>query len=303
MPVQEILISLTPILLYFGLGLLLRRTGFADGSHARFLLKFVFFITLPCLVLLKISATVLTQEKLVLPVINIAINFGCMLVTLFVARFLHIDRRTLGSMLLSAMILNNVFMFPFILAGFGDAAFADAVLFDLGNGIMMAVFTYGLAFRYGPAEHSTRTLIGKTMQSPLIWALILAVALSVTSTPLPPLSRSFLSPLAEMTGPLILISLGLFFSPKMKNLHLVAITIAIRVLFGLAAGIGLAWLLDLSATSFTVVVLCAAAPVGFNALTFASLAKLDTELAANILSISLFLGVIYVPILMYLLQT
>jgi hypothetical protein len=297
---QEILTSLTPIFLYFGLGLLLRRTGFADGNHARFLLKFVFFVTLPCLVLLKVSTTVLTQEKLVLPFINIAINFGCMFVTLFVARFVHIDRRTLGSMLVSTMILNNVFMFPFILTAYGDAAFADAVLFDLGNGIMTAVFTYGLAFRYGPAEHSTRTLISKTLQSPLIWALLLAVVLSVTSTELPRLSRSFLAPLAEMTGPLILISLGVFFSPKMKNLQLVAVTIAIRVLLGMAMGIGLATLMGLSGTTFTVVALCAAAPVGFNALTFASLAKLDTELAANILSISIFLGVIYVPILMYL---
>jgi predicted permease len=91
-----------------------------------------------------------------------------------------------------------------------------------------------------------------------------------------------------------------FFSPKMKNLQLVAVTIAIRVLLGMAMGIGLATLMGLSGTSFTVVALCAAAPVGFNALTFASLAKLDTELAANILSISIFLGVIYVPILMYL---
>jgi predicted permease len=80
----------------------------------------------------------------------------------------------------------------------------------------------------------------------------------------------------------------------------IALTLAIRVLIGMAAGIGLAMLMGLSGTTFTVVALCAAAPVGFNALTFASLAKLDTELAANILSISIFLGVLYVPVLMCL---
>jgi hypothetical protein len=299
---QAILLSLTPIFLYFALGLLLGRSGFADRHHARFLLKFVFFITLPCLVLLKISDTVLTQEKIVLPFINIAINFCCMFVTLLISRFMHINKQALGSMLVSAMIVNNVFMFPFILAGLGDEAFADAVLFDFGNAIMTAVFTYGLAFRYGPGAHSTRTLVAKTLQSPLIWALILAVTLSVTSTGLPPMSRSFLSPLGEMTGPLILISLGVFFSPKMENLLLVTITVAIRMLVGMMTGIGCATLMGLSGTTFTVVALCAAAPVGFNALTFASLAKLDTELAANILSISIFAGVIYVPILMYLFQ-
>lgn len=299
---QEILTSLIPVFLYFFLGLLLRRVGFADTNHARFLLKFVFFISLPCLVLLKISETTLTQEKIALPFINIVINFSCMAVTLLVARLKHIDRRTLGSMLVSTMVINNVFMFPFILAAYGDAAFADAVLFDFGNAVMTAGITYGMAYRYGPEGHTTSTLIAKTLRSPLVWALILAVVLSVSATEIPRIGRSFLSPLGQMTSPLILISLGLFFSPKMENLLLVTITLAIRIFVGLAVGTGIAALLGLSGTTFAVVALCAAAPVGFTALTFASLAKLDTELSANILSISILLGVIYVPVLMYLFQ-
>ena len=215
---QGILIKLIPIFLYFGMGIAFRRLGFADTSHARFLLKFVFYVSLPCLVLLKVSETTLSQEKIVLPFINIAINLACMSATLLLSRLKHIDRQTLGSMLVSTMIINNVFMFPFILAGYGDDAFADAVLFDFGNAIMAAGFTYGLAFRYGPEESTTRTLITKTLRSPLVWAVVLAVILSVSATEIPPIGKNFLSPLGQMTSPLVLISLGLFFSPKLENL-------------------------------------------------------------------------------------
>jgi predicted permease len=298
----ELLISLTPVFLFFGLGLLLRTLGFADTSHARFLLKFVFYISLPCLVLLKISETTLTQEKIALPFINIAVNLACMFVTLLVARLKKIDRRTLGSMLVSTMIVNNVFMFPFILAGYGDDAFADAVLFDFGNAVMSAGFTYGLSFRYGPEGHTTGTLIAKTLRSPLVWALVLAVTFSTSATEIPRIGKSFLAPLGQMTSPLILISLGLFFSPKMEKLMLVTIALAIRIFVGIAIGAGIAMVLGLSGMTFAVVVLCSAAPVGFNALIFSSLAELDTEFAANILSISVFLGVLYIPVLMYLFQ-
>jgi hypothetical protein len=80
---------------------------------------------------------------------------------------------------------------------------------------------------------------------------------------------------------------------------MLSLTLAIRVGAGLCLGILIASLLGLQGLPFIVVTLCAAAPVGFNALTYASLAKLDTELASNAVSISILLGVIYIPLLMY----
>lgn len=299
---QEILANLLPVFGYFALGLLLRAVGFADAGQARFLLKFVFFVTLPCMVLVKIAAVTLSGDKVLLPLINIGVNLACMALVLLLARVRNIKRSELGSMLISAMIVNNAFMFPFILAGFGDAGFADAVLFDFGNAILTATLTYGLAFRFGPDNHGTGTLIVKTLQSPLIWSLLLAVLLSLGQIPLPRLALGFLAPLGDMTSPLILIALGVFFSPRFGRLGLIGLTLAVRMLAGLAVGWGLGRLLGLEGSTLAVVALCSAAPVGFNALTFASLAKLDTELAAEILSLSIFLGVIYIPVLMFLFQ-
>jgi predicted permease len=297
---SDILVKLSPIFLFFALGILLKVVRFAGTHNADFLLKLVFFVTLPALVLLRLSQTTITVDKIYLPLINIAINLCCMAVTLMVARFTHIERKTMGAMLVSTMIANNVFMFPFIMAGFGSTGFADAVLFDFGNGLTTATITYLVAFRYGSEQAGRSTaMILKLVQSPLFWAFMAAIGMSFLSIGLPAFLSQFLDGIGQMTSPLILIALGIFFRPQFANFSLVSFTIAIRVGLGLAVGVGLARALGLHGQTLAVVMLCSAAPVGFMALTFASIAQLDKAFASRVVSVSILLGVIYVPILMY----
>lgn len=297
---SAIFVKLSPIFLFFLLGIFLNRVRFADADNADFLLKLVFFVTLPALVLLRLSQTPITVDKLYLPLINIIINVCCMAVTLAVARFTRLERKTVGAMLVSTMIANNVFMFPFIMAGFGGTGFADAVLFDFGNGLTTATITYLVAFRYGSEQAGRSTaMMHKLVQSPLFWTFMVAIAMSVFSIGLPAFLSQFLNGVGQMTSPLILIALGIFFRPQFTGLKLVSFTILIRVGFGLAVGVGLARALGLHGQTFAVVALCSAAPVGFMALTFASIAQLDRAFASRVVSVSILLGVIYVPILMY----
>jgi predicted permease len=296
---QETLLKLIPIFLFFGLGILLKRLKFAEPAQGDFILKFVFFITLPALILLTLSKTSIDLEKISLPFINIAVNFSCMLCTLVVAKFIKMERETVGAMLVNTMIVNNAFMFPFILAGFGGEGFAVAALFDFGNAVMTATFTFALAFKYGGEGHTSKTMIMKVIKSPLFWALALAIILSVSGTALPVVAVNFLEPLGNMTAPLILISLGIFFSPKLLHWKLVTVTLLIRMVLGLVIGFSIATLLGLEGTVFAVVCLCSAAPIGFNSLTFSSLAKLDVEYTSSAVSVSILIGMFYIPFLIY----
>src|SRR5690606_4912163 len=144
----EIFLQLAPIFLYFLIGVLLRRAGVADRSHGDFVLWLAFFVTLPLLILTSVSETRLTADKALLPVANIVVNVLCLGVALLATRPMRLARPTQGSIALSTMIVNNAFMFPFILAIYGDTGFADAVLFDFGNALMVATVTYATAFRY-----------------------------------------------------------------------------------------------------------------------------------------------------------
>ncbi len=297
----ETYIQLFPLVFMFLLGVVLRRIRFAEVEHGQFLLKFMFFITLPALVFLKITQVDLDSRTLLLPLANVGVNLACMAATLAVAPLFSLRRQTLGAMLVCTMITNNAFMFPFILAIYGDEGFAYAVLFDFGNAVVTSTLTYALAFKYGPDAQTSRTLITKTMKSPLVWALIAAVTLSFLGIAVPEMITIVLEPLGSMTTPLILISLGILFTPRLDKLSLLFTTLFIRMGFGLAIGIGIAALLGLEGLAFTVVALCAAAPIGFNALTFSALAGLNTEFTSSAVSASILLGLFYLPLLMFLL--
>ena len=294
----DFLIQLAPIYLYFGLGIVLKATGAADTSHGEFMLRLVLLVTLPLLILATVPMTPITPNKAILPLGSIAISFACMLITLLLIKIFSVERKQAGAMLVSTMILNNTYMFPFILMVYGNEAFADAILFDFGNALLMSTYIYIMAFKYGGEEHAGMEMLMKLAKSPFVWAIVASLALAIIGMPLPQPVYTAINPVAQMTGPLILIALGLYFSISMTDLKLVGLTIFVRMGMGLLFGIAIANYLKLGENTFIVVALCGAAPVGFNALSFSSAAKLDTSLSISAVSISILAGLVYIPLLM-----
>ena len=116
---STILFQLLPIFAYFGLGMLIKRAGVAERAQGDFLLRFVFFVTLPLLILTSVPNLVFTTEKALLPLINIGVNLFCMGLAWLAIRLRKLDRKSAGTLLVNTGILNNSFMFPFILAIYG----------------------------------------------------------------------------------------------------------------------------------------------------------------------------------------
>jgi malate permease and related proteins len=297
---SEIILKLAPIFFFFLIGVVLRRVGLAQRSDGDFALRLAFFVTLPLLILLTLHDATLSAEKAWLPVANIVVNFLCLGTMLVVTRPIHLPRATVGAMAMNTMIVNNAFMFPFILAVYGESGFADSVLFDFGNAIMVATVTYAMAFRFSDEPYDKFSMLKRIAKGPLFWALAIGVTLSTTATPLPEVVVTVINPVAQMTAPLILIALGIFFSLTLKQLRLVGLTLFIRMGLGFLFGLGFATLVGLEGDTFVIVALCSGAPIGFMALTFSSLAKLDTDLTTTAVSLSILLGLIYVPLLMLL---
>jgi predicted permease len=295
-----ILFDVAPIFVYFLIGVLLRSLRLAERSHGDFVLRLAFFVTLPLLILLTLPNATLTADKLMLPLANIVVNVLCFAAMLLLTMPLGLPRPALGALAMNTLIVNNAFMFPFVLAIYGESGFADAVLYDFGNAIMVATVTYAIAFRYSDETYQPWVMLKRIAGSPLLWALAIGVALSVTGTVIPDEIVPVIEPVARMTAPLILIALGIFFSLETRQFRLVGLSLAIRMGLGLAFGAGFAFLVGLDGQTFVVVALCSAAPIGFMALTFSSMARLDTELTASAVSLSILLGLIYIPLLLLL---
>lgn len=293
------LASLSPLLAYFLVGLLLRRTGVLRGDQAEVLLRLVFFVTLPPLAFLAVSDVALTRASLLLPVAGFGVDLACVGIALLCARLLAWPDRVAAGVALAAGIANMVFTFPFVLAALGREALAEAVLFDLGNAVFVATVANGMAASRGDAPVSRAAAVIRLLRTPLFIALVAAIIFSAGSLPVPAIVRAVLSPLAAATIPLTIVALGLAFSLRRLAGGLPGFATAIRMAGGLAAGLVLVGVLGFEGSTAVVVVASAAAPIGFNAVTFAAIGRLDTEQVAAAVSLSVVIGMLTTSLLLW----
>jgi hypothetical protein len=292
--------SLLPILVYFLIGIILRRSGLAGSSEAAFLFRLILYVTLPALVFQTISVATLTSDSILLPVTGLAINLVCLSAAVLYARATSLSMQATGVLVLGAAITNGVFVFSFVLMGLGPEALAEAILVDLGNAVFVSTFAYSAASHFGSSRKSSvAASLLRTARSPLFIALAIALVCALGGIRPPAMATQVLSPLAAATIPLTIVALGISFSNVTLRDPLPVRTVFLRMPLGLAAGLFFVWLFAFAGTTATVVLIAAASPIGFTSVTLASVAKLDTEKAVSALSISVAIGLVSTTILLW----
>jgi len=294
-----LLAKLLPIFVYFFIGVMLRKSQIAGAPQGVFMTKMVFYITMPALILLTVSNTPMTGERWVLPLANLFVDLACFAIAWAYARWRGITGIKAGCLVIGSSLVNSVFMFPFILAFFGEAGVAEGLLFDFGNVIALATVVYGAAFRYSGQTIDTVQTIVKVLSSPVVFALILAIVVSVAGWQIPAVVVNVLRPLGNMTTPILLIGLGLMFAIKPEHYSLLPVGVVIRYVGGFVSAVFIAKVLGFSGDTFAIVVLMGTAPIGFMSVTLASIAKLDVEFATSMGSASVVLGLVVIPLLVW----
>lgn len=296
-------LSLLPIFAWFAVGVVLRRTGLAGRSEGGFLFRLIFFVTLPALAFEAIVDMQVSGELILLPATAFLVNGVCMAAASAYVQWKGLPARNAGAVVLGAGITNMAFMFPFIQSVLGDQALAAAILFDTGNAIFVATIGYLVALGYGDAnDTSMTTSLVKTLRTPLFIAIALAIVLNVSGVDVPSQVGAILSPLGRMTMPLILIALGITFSPATLRGALPVATVAMRMVVGLAVGLLVVVLWRPDGLLATIVIASAAAPIGFSSVTLASVADMDAEQATGALSLSIAIGLVSTPVLLWALS-
>jgi predicted permease len=238
----------------------------------------------------------MTMEFVYLPVIAVCIIAIMYVLSFLAGRAFKLPSPTMGVLIVGTMILNNGFLYPFIIAAYGDEGLARILTLDVLNGFLAFTWVYYLACRYGSNSSNRKVLIKKFLSSPPIWAIIISIILNVTGRQIPPVISGTFEILGDLTIPLIMLALGIYFTPKLIRPLPIFTGIAIRMLIGLLLGFAFAEIFGLTGLTRNIVLLGASAPIGFNTLTFASLEDLDKEFAASLLSFSIVIGMIYVPL-------
>ena len=296
----DILIKIIPVVLLFALGYILKLLKIIKAEYADFLLRIVFYVCLPSLIIHTVGKSNLNLQYALLPLSAALIIICTFLFTLILLPFLKMDKKSKGVFLIGTMILNCGFLIPFVYAVYGEEGLTALLIFDLANAFIVYTFIYYLACRYADHQPEGKRIGKKLINSPPVWSLFIALFISIMNISLPVPVDSFLKITGDTTIPLLLIALGAFFDPRIIHFKEMTMVLFIRFGGGLLLGLFFSFLFRLEGLYRIIVILGAAAPVGFNTLTFASLEKLDIKFAASLVSFGIIIGIFLIPFLMWL---
>jgi predicted permease len=294
--------KIIPLILAFALGLGFKRLKLLSKADAPVLLRFVLTVTLPALTIVAISRVRLSLDMAAIPVSAAVIVFSLYLISTQVGKRLALSRPAFGSFLVGTLIMNSAYGLPFFAARYGDEGLARATLFDIGNSFLIFTFIYYQAIRYGDNAHTDRIDWSKFLRMMPLWGMLIAFGLKLAQIKIPQVGMNFLSLVGQPTSPLVMISLGLYFEPKLANLGKALLAVFLRMGVGLGIGLLFAAVLGLEGITRSVVIVSSSLPIGFNTLIFANLENMDREFAATMVSVSILLALFTVPLLIYLTQ-
>lgn len=298
----DIINNILPLILIFALGHGCKRFGLLTKENADLLLKLFFYLILPSIVFLSISRIDLKADLLILPLfamIMITINF---FIATFCRRFFNLSKESTGVFLIGSSITNGAFVYPFTFAMYHEEGLAITYLIDFGNAVITLSFMYFLACRYGSNGQRKGGLYKKFFFSPPLISLCLAFLFNLAGLQLPEVGTNLLRIMGGMTTPLIMLSLGIYFSPRIPKLAPLLTVVGIRILGGLAVGTALIFLFNLTGLTRTIALIMSVSPSAMNTLIYASMEGLDKEFAASIVSYTTLISMIMISSIIVLMH-
>lgn len=295
---EIILEKLLPIFLFFTIGYILKMMDILKKEEASVLLKLVFYLLSPAVIILSVSGMKLERELLLYPISALCIHAIMIPTGLFLSKLIKLNADERKVFRGATLIMNMTFILPFFIVFFGEKNLYLLSLFDAGNLIIVTTVVYSIFV--SSKEDTAMDKVKKLLKSPLIIALIIGFVLNITGLKLPRGIEITMQEIAEMTGTLIMIALGAYFTPKFKKLKLSLIIVAIKVIGILIATFIIGKFLPIDEMGRKIMLLGAFSPVGNNILTFVFVTDGDMELAINVVSLSIILSFINVSLLLVL---
>ncbi len=285
----------------FVVGFVARRLGWLKPPNAGLMLRTVINVGLPAMFIADVSRIELRADLLALPASSLSIMLVTWGLSLLVGRAMGLTRADQGTMTISAMSINNGFLFPFVLAVWGAAGFGQMALFDLGHVLGQSLLVYAIAATFGGRAAGFGPILRRVLSFPPLWALVVALLLNVSDTALPDWLVTVLRTVGQVILLLVIVALGVLFDAKLLRDRRVPVILLLRMPLGLLVGYLCVLAFGLEGLTASVVLLGAAAPIGFNAVVLSDMEKLNRELSASAASISVLLGLVYVPLALWLL--
>lgn len=291
------------IVVMVAMGLLLRTLGLVRLEAAQDLNQIVFAVTLPPLIFQALHRATLSWHLLLMPAIAWAAIAGAIGLGFLVSRLLRLPRTKTGAFLLALSFSNTTYLgYPYIKGFYGTHHLTLAIFFDL-MGATIAANTIGPVIAGLSAGKAIEPLavLKRLMRFPPIYALILGLAMH--GILLPGWLETILDRLANLTSPLIMLSIGLTLKLDQlgQDLRLVMVAVVGRLLVLPLLLWGALRLFRVPLDYEQAAVMQAAMPTMFYTLALALLFRLEVSLAVNTIMISTLLSFLTLPLWHWLL--
>lgn len=289
--------KLMPIILYFLTGYSLKKFGVLKKEEAGVLIRLVFYLMSPAVIITSMSSMKFSETLIYYPISAICIHIFMYFLTLIIANKLKISDKEKVIFRGSTLIMNMTFVLPFFIVFFGEENVYLLSLFDAGNLLMVTTVVYSI---FITNSGSLLNKIKTVLKSPLIISMIIGALLNITGIRLPRGIEITIQNIASITGTVIMIALGAYFTPKFSKLKLSVIVILVKMLGVLFIGTILGKVLPIDEMGKMLILLGAMSPVGNNVLSYALITDGDVEMATNVISLSNIVSFIAISILLVL---
>jgi predicted permease len=161
---------------------------------------------------------------------------------------------------------------------------------------MLCTLGYLVAAKLGRRANTWRQALQRLGSFPPVWALVLALLINWFGWSVSRVALDTLQAIGSWTVLLVPVALGILFDGRRALSTPALAAVGIRLGIGLGVGITCVALLDLNALTRAVLLVGSAAPIGFTVVVLTQREALDTELAASATSLSVLLGLLYIPL-------
>jgi malate permease and related proteins len=287
-----------PIVLVL-LGYVLKRTGAVKKEAADHLINLVFYVFLPASIFHSLMLLQITNELLLLPITGFAVSLSCYLFGYAIKGFLDMGRKTTGTFLIACGSTNQgLFSYPFFLLYLGTQGLSYVAFYDVGQIFLIFTLAYYFAIKYGETKAGLHQMAKKMVSSPVLWAFASALGLNISGLtqavePIGPV----ITMLHNSTIPLIMIALGIFLEPRIREAKAMAAALFVRFGFSLAAAYAIVFALNLQGLEAMTVLVASTVPPAMFTLVYSVEEKLDVEYASALLSVCVAIGLVYTPLL------
>lgn len=289
--------KLMPIILYFLIGYTLKLFKILKKDEASILIKLVFYLMTPAVIISSMSKMKFTETLIYYPISAICIHIFMYFFSLFIANKLNISEKEKIIFRGSTSIMNMTFVLPFFIVFFGEKNVYLLSLFDAGNLLMVTTVVYSI---FITSDKGIFDKLKSVLKSPLIIALIIGGVLNLAGIKLPEGIEITIQNIANITGTLIMIALGAYFTPKFSKIKLSIIVILVKMIGILFVGFIIGKVLPIDDMGKMLILLGAISPVGNNVLSYAMVTNGDMEMATNVISLSNIISFISISLLLIL---